>query len=96
MSEVQSEMPKYECHKQVWALKIKQMQSILTEDDGGNIVQEIRMVPADRGFAPITLSKDFIKKHDPQEGGYYVVYKGGYKSYSPADAFEDGYTRVGL
>ena len=29
-----------------------------------------------------------------QVGGYYVVYTGGYKSWSPAEAFEDGYTKV--
>ena len=33
-------------------------------------------------------------KHQPTVGGYYVVYKDGYKSFSPADAFESGYTRV--
>ena len=37
-----------------------------------------------------------LKKHDPQIGGYYVVYPGdGYKSWSPAQAFEEGYTREG-
>ena len=27
-------------------------------------------------------------------GGYYVVYEDGYKSFSPAEAFESGYKRV--
>jgi hypothetical protein len=27
-------------------------------------------------------------------GGYYVVYEDGYKSFSPASAFENGYTRL--
>lgn len=26
--------------------------------------------------------------------GYYVVYDGGYKSFSPAEAFEGGYTKI--
>jgi hypothetical protein len=30
----------------------------------------------------------------PQPGGYFVVYKDGYKSFSPAKAFEEGYTRI--
>ena len=33
-------------------------------------------------------------KHDPQAGGYYVVYADGYQSFSPAQAFEEGYTRI--
>jgi len=33
-------------------------------------------------------------KHKPEVGGYYVVYADGYKSFSPAQAFEEGYTRV--
>ena len=28
----------------------------------------------------------------PEVGGYYVVYEDGYKSFSPAGAFESGYT----
>ena len=27
-------------------------------------------------------------------GGYYVLYKGGFESWSTAEAFEDGYTRL--
>ena len=27
-------------------------------------------------------------------GYYYVVYRDGYKSWSPASEFEDGYTRI--
>lgn len=27
-------------------------------------------------------------------GGYYVLYADGYESWSPAKAFEDGYTRI--
>ena len=30
----------------------------------------------------------------PEVGGYYVVHKDGYKSFSPANAFEEGYTRI--
>ncbi|MCK9988658.1 MAG: hypothetical protein AzoDbin1_05130 [Azoarcus sp.] len=31
---------------------------------------------------------------DSGVGGYYVVYEDGYKSFSPAIAFESGYTRI--
>ena len=38
--------------------------------------------------------QDTIHKNKPFVGGYYVVYKDGYKSFSPADAFEDGYSKL--
>ncbi len=77
-----AEMPRYKCHKEVWALKIKEVRRALT------------IVPEDKGYAPFDVSLEYISKHNPVAGGYYVVYKDGYISYSPAQAFEDGYTRV--
>ena len=40
------------------------------------------------------VSKEYMEKHKPQIGGYFVVYKDGYQSFSPAEAFEDGYSLV--
>ncbi len=74
-------MPKYKCHKVVHALKIKAIDaSVIT--------------PEEDGFAPFTVSIDYMTKHQPQVGGYYVVYSGGYKSFSPAKEFDEGYTKV--
>ncbi len=82
-----AEMPKYRCHKEVHALKI----SVVTENENrGTAV----LTPEGGLFAEISVDEDFVKKHRPQPGGYYVVYKDGYKSFSPADAFEDGYARI--
>ncbi len=78
----QREMPKYKCHKQVHALKIAEIKE---GTDGAMIT------PADEGFAPFFVNGEYLKKHSPQVGGYYVVYKDGYKSFSPASAFESGY-----
>jgi hypothetical protein len=39
----------------------------------------------------IGVSPDYIRKHNPQPGGYFVVYDDGYQSFSPAEAFEEGY-----
>ena len=92
MSECGREMPKYECHKQVWALKIAELRrtgSENEESDGGLII-----VPADGGYGAFKVDRDYVAKHKPQIGGYYVVYADGYKSFSPAEAFESGYTRV--
>jgi hypothetical protein len=84
-NEPQMEMPKYSCHKKVWALKIK---LIGIAPDGSGLI-----TPEDQGYAAFEVSTEYMEKHKPQYGGYYVVYKGGYKSFSPAEAFEDGYTK---
>lgn len=92
MSDASAVMPEYACHKRVWALKIKDVQ--MSPPDvvfpGGSWELEVE----DEGFSPIRVSYDFYVKHAPSAGGYYVVYKDGYKSFSPADAFEGGYTRL--
>lgn len=84
------EMPKYQCHKKVWALKIK---SIVKDGEGENRESNgtAIMTPEDEMYAPIVLDASFVHKHKPQAGGYYVVYEDGYKSFSPAEAFESGY-----
>ncbi len=80
------EMPRYRCHKQVWALKIGE---VVMLDDGRGVI-----TPAEEGYASFEVSAEYMTKHVPASGGYYVVYKDGYQSFSPAKAFEDGYTLV--
>lgn len=84
------EFPKYKCHKEVWALKIKSIRvtDTLRESDAYLEFEE-------EGFAPIHVTAGWMFKHKPTVGGYYVVYEDGYKSWSPAEAFEDGYTLIG-
>lgn len=84
-------MPRYKCHKEVWALKIKALEPI--EGEGGKL-SGMMMHPFETAYAPITLDGAYMSKHRPEVGGYYVVYPDGYKSFSPAKAFEDGYTRI--
>lgn len=81
---VSREMPKYECHKKVWALKIA---GIVGDPHGGVYFQ-----PAEEGYDKVPMSPEYVAKHKPEVGGYYVVYEDGYKSFSPASAFESGYT----
>ena len=83
---VEMEMPRYKSHKTVWALKIAGIGA--TAEDGTTTI-----IPADDGYAPFTVDAAYMQKHEPQVGGYYVVYKDGYRSFSPSDAFEEGYTR---
>ena len=35
-----------------------------------------------------------VSRYMPKPGDYFVVYDDGYESYSPAKAFEEGYTRI--
>ncbi len=93
MEGVCMEMPRYQSHKIVWALKIK---SIVIdgevedrETDGSAII-----TPEENGYAPFRVERDYVRNHNPKAGGYYVVYKDGYRSFSPAEAFEEGYTKI--
>lgn len=88
---VSTGMPRYVCHKKVWALKIKALEPI--EGSSGKLAG-ISMYPVEPGYAPILLDGAYMEKHRPEVGGYYVVYDDGYKSFSPAKAFEDGYSRL--
>lgn len=76
-----AEMPKYLCHKQVWALKIAK-------------VEGCTITPADTAYAPFEVHPEMYLRYTPTTGDYYVVYQDGYKSFSPAEAFEDGYKLV--
>ena len=93
MNEVQMEMPKYKCKKQVWALKIKDLKPSETcencESDGSYMI-----TPEEEGYAPFKVNHEYMHKHKPQVGGYYVLYKDGYASFSPAGALEEGYDLI--
>ena len=94
--EASAEMPRYKCHKEVWALKIKSIEQSppgdpAPEESGGTWL----LTPEDALYGQIKVTHNgYMLKHKPEVGGYYVVYADGYKSYSPAKAFEDGYSLV--
>lgn len=87
MSDVKKEMPVYQSHKKVWALKIKDVYAT-----NGDFI----LIPCDTSFAPFPVSDEWISRYNPvdDDKGYYVVYKDGYASWSPSEAFEEGYTEV--
>lgn len=85
-----TEMPRYKCHKEVWALKI----AAIEYGHGAHDTVTAVIAPADEGYEPFVVDEAYINKHKPEVGGYYVVYEDGYKSFSPAAAFEGGYTRL--
>jgi len=88
----QMEMPRYACHKKVWALEIKAI-----EPDGSaprGAAGSCIITPVEHGYAPFRVDEDYCRKHNPQVGGFYVVYDDGYESFSPRKAFLDGYTLI--
>jgi len=84
--ETLAQMPKYKCHKEVWALKISK---VIEEIDGTGILEF-----SDARFAPRQMPSEYMEKHKPEAGGYLVQYEDGYLSWSPAEAFEGGYTQI--
>ncbi len=86
------EMPRYQSHKQVWALKIREIASSSTPDQESD--GSMLLLFEEAGYGARLVSRDFMRKHTPKVGGYFVVYNDGYESWSPAEAFEDGYRRV--
>lgn len=93
---VTQELPKYQSHKKVWALKIKKIvfDSDLAREQNRETNGKATITPEDDAYASFDVDSAYVRKHEPKEGGYYVVYKDGYKSFSPADVFEDGYSRI--
>ena len=80
------EMPKYECHNKVWALKIA---GIVGDQHGG-----VYFEPDEEGYGKVPMSAEYVTKHKPEVGGYYVVGAGGHKSFLPANVFESEYTLI--
>jgi hypothetical protein len=87
MDTAQKEMPQCKV-----AMKIKKFIEPLPS--GGCV-----FYPEDDEEEPLFLSAKYMQKHNPHVGGYYVAHEDGtggfYETFSPAEAFEDGYTRTG-
>lgn len=83
-------LPRYKSHKIVEAAKIRALSGAGL--DGGASLD--LMDQAGHKLPTIHVSIAYCEKHRPNVGGYYVRYPDGYESWSPADAFEEGYTRV--
>ena len=79
------DLPRWKCHKEVLAAKIKDMGVFSTGELQLNF---------DDGIESVVLPPGWIDRFKPQSGGYFVVYDDNYTSFSPAKAFEDGYTRI--
>lgn len=83
-------LPRYICHKEVQAVKIRSIE--YHSAPGGMGVYVI--TPCEPGIEVITVPATWQDKHGAKAGGYFVRYADGYESWSPARAFEEGYTAV--
>ena len=79
-----SALPLYRSHKVVAAAKIVGLGQLT---DG-----KTKLALEAPGDPSVLVADDYVQKHRPMPGGYYVCYPDGYESFSPAAAFEDGYT----
>lgn len=91
--------PRYRSYKEakeVWALKIAAIEFDVDKAHAENreTDESAIITPAEPGYAPFKVDAAYVRKHEPKMGGYYVVYADGYRSWSPAAAFESGYRRV--
>lgn len=77
-------LPKWQSHKNVWAGKV----AALSEKEG--IPSLILDLDGDQ--TNIAVGQAWLDRHKPEVGGYFVLYQDGYRSYSPAKAFEEGHT----
>lgn len=75
-------MQKFKCHKEVKAAKIRGIDFYSASRTGRLLL----------GGTSVEVNESFLDKHKPEVGGYFVEYGDGYQSYSPAAAFESGYT----
>jgi hypothetical protein len=88
-------LPQYQCHKKVWALKVKQV--LVHDPAGGDPGVEFaggHLIFEDERYAPRPFDAKFWERHKPKDGDYWVQYEDGYQSMSPAAAFENGYTLI--
>lgn len=99
-TQTQREMPRYRCHKEVWALKIRSItydadlaQKENRETDGSMTL----VFEEDDKYGPMKVPAKFVPRTTagrPHSGWYFVAYKDGYQSFSPPQAFEEGYTKI--
>jgi len=85
-----AEMPRYQSHKRVWALKIAAIE--IHEDKSATIA------PKDAGYAVFATAPGWAERFTGSEDdlGVYVLYEGGFASWSPTKAFDDGYSPIGV
>ena len=85
------ELQKYKCHKVVQAGKIEAIKGPFFSAGTLGTPPEYR-IDLEGVDYPMLVDDVYIERSRPEVGGYYVVYEDGHTSYSPAKAFEEGYS----
>lgn len=81
-------LPLYQSHKVVTAAKIDAVEVIESDGTGRLLLAAGDVVHVH------VVTPEYMAKHQPVAGGYYVRYEDGYESFSPAEAFEAGYRAI--
>lgn len=84
------ELAEWRSHKIVRAGKLLPVQPENTGE--GTVVLPVEDVNGAQ--CSVVVPENFFARGAPSPGDYVVVYEDGYKSWSPAKAFEEGYTRI--
>lgn len=87
------ELPLYQSHKQVSAIKIKSIEIRPPREEGGH-EQEVWIVPADEGQEAFSVDWVYVNRFKPYAPGYYTKDKSGVERFSHPDDFEAEYDRV--
>ena len=86
MSCVLRELPRYQCHKRVCALKIRDMPMT---------PRGYMIIPFEPNYPPFEMTAAWVEQNKPMIGGYVVWNDGdGYATFSPADIFEAEHTLI--
>lgn len=83
-----SDWPRYESHKIVQAAKIIGFD---TRDTGGRVCA---IVDLGDGKTETFVPAEWVMLDRAEVGGWAMLYPDGFKSISPAKAFEEGYTLI--
>ncbi len=78
-----SPLEPFECYKVVHAMKITQIKRV-EGAPGADLVAE--------GGGQVRVDQVYLDRHKPYVGGYLVVYDDSYRSFSPVEPFERGYS----
>lgn len=83
-------MKKYKSHKTVRAAKIEAIAPQGSSPESYALTLQASRLDNE----VVIVSGAWLRKHTPQVDGYLVRYNDGYQSFSPAKAFEEGYTEI--
>lgn len=89
------DLPLFQCTKKVHAVKISEIYTnVNITSKNGDITHNNIVIYSVNSYSYIVISKEYYEKFKPYPGGYYVVYEDGYESFSPKEAFENGYFEI--